>query len=181
MEAADPLNYITKSEARTLTKEIAHVLRNQFRIGQHGPGRDAVLTVSYGGPFLPVFFYGVLAAGGIFSGASTAYQTAELVRQIRDAETTVLVCSEECRQRTMEAAKICGVPLDRVLVIDSAVAKQWKLISMESGEDVLSASKGKQLDWPRFTTQQELDNITTCLLYSSGTTGKTSLVSFRTR
>ena len=86
IEAVNPSNYITKANARALVKRVAFVLRNKYGIGAHGLGKDVVLIISSGSPFLPILFYGIVAAGGVFTGASTAYRIGEVVRQVKHAE-----------------------------------------------------------------------------------------------
>lgn len=70
----------------------------------------------------------------------------------------------------MEAAKQCGIPLDRVLLIDSRTPKRWKLLRVADRTDVLDPD-GPMLEWHRMASQKEMHETTGCLLYSSGTTG----------
>lgn len=120
VDAANPSNSVTKAEARTLVKRVAHLLRDRYGIGASGAGRDVVLTVLYGSPFAPIFFYGLVAAGGVFSGASTDYQVVELVHQIKDANPTLLVCSPERETLVGLAARQCGIGPERILILDGA-------------------------------------------------------------
>ncbi|KIW75957.1 hypothetical protein Z517_10702 [Fonsecaea pedrosoi CBS 271.37] len=170
VQAANPSNSITKAESRKLLKRVAHVLRQRFGIGASGPGKDVVLTVLSGSPFAPVFFYGIVAAGGIFSGASTEYRVEELTRQIEDGKASLLVCSPECEAQVVRAAEVCGIPKDRILLLDSTIPHHWKLISVADRSDLLGTS-GQMLDWQRLTDLPTLEDVTICLLYSSGTTG----------
>ena len=116
-------------------------------------------------------FYSTVGAGGVFSGASSAFTIGELVRQVKDADAKVLLCSEEFEQRTVQAAKQCSIPLDRVLIIDSKTPKNWNLIAADSRSEVLNLTDGPMLEWQRITNEKELHATTGCLLYSSGTTG----------
>ena len=125
IEAANPSNNITKAEARDLVQHVAYVLRNEYKIGSSGPGKDVVLTISSGNPFIPVFFYSIVAAGGVFSGASTSYRVAELSHQIKDANASLLVCTPEFIDATVAAAKHCGISPDRVLLLDSKTPRNW--------------------------------------------------------
>ncbi|KIW79176.1 hypothetical protein Z517_05788 [Fonsecaea pedrosoi CBS 271.37] len=171
VEAANPANSITKAEARRLVKRVAHLLRHRYDIGASGVGRDVVFTTLYGSPFAPVFFYGIVAAGGVYTGASTEYRAAELVRQIEDAKPTLLVCSPECEARVVLAAQKCGIGRERVLILESTIPKGWKLISAADRSNLLESNGDKMLDWPRITDRRALEQVTICLLYSSGTTG----------
>jgi 4-coumarate--CoA ligase len=166
IEAGNDANFITKAQARKLTQQIAHGLRYKFNIGASGPGRDVVVAISSGQPLLPMLFYGVVAAGGVYSAASSSFTTSELVRQIRQGSSNLIVCSSDTQDVAIAAAKECGVPLSRVLCLKSN--PRWTLTAMADNQNCISAEK---LDWKRITNKEELENSLVCLLYSSGTTG----------
>ena len=109
--------------------------------------------MSSGNPFVPVIFYSIVAAGGIFSGASVSYRSPELVRQIKDAGTDLklLVCTVEYKAITIEAAKACGISLDRILVMDCSRPHQWTLRVSSDQQDVLELGRGESLEWERIT------------------------------
>jgi len=170
--AANPSNSITKRQARFLTKRVAHILRHRLDVGSEGPGKDVVLAVLHGGPFAPVLFYGIVAAGGIYSGASTEYTPLELATQIKSSEATTLLCSSECEELAVEAAKQSNLPVNRVLVADDSVLSGWTLRSVTDQRNLLCQSSADSLIWQTITEQHLLQNTTVCLLYSSGTTGE---------
>lgn len=114
-----------------------------------------------------MLFYGVIAAGGVYSAASASFTASELSRQVKQGNSNLIFCSEDAKDVAVKTAKECGVPLSRVLVVSSS--PEWKMVSLENEVSCLP-SKGK-LDWERITDQEELDNSLICLLYSSGTTG----------
>ena len=73
----------------------------------------------------------------------------------------------------VKAANECGVPLDRVLVLES-MGGERRL------QDVLGKSRNfvqgegtrdEMLEWERITDKKTLEERVICLLYSSGTTG----------
>lgn len=167
LDAKNPSNSITKSLGRELTKSIAYSLRHSFGIGENGPGKDVVICISSGQLLLPMLFYGVIAAGGVYSAASASFTASELERQIKQGNSNLVFCSEDAKDVAVKAAGSCGVPLSRVCVIKSS--PEWTMRSLENDVSVLP-SKGK-LDWKRITDQEELENSLICLLYSSGTTG----------
>ena len=75
----------------------------------------------------------------------------------------------------MEAARLCGLGLERVLVLDSREGR-WGLRSVAGdgrvGEVVWDGMReGERLSWERVTDETELADSVICLLYSSGTTG----------
>lgn len=167
-EAADPANALTKSLARDLTKSCAYGLRNEFGIGARGPGKDVVVCISSGQILLPILFYGVIAAGGVYSAASASFTAPELSRQIKQGSSNLVFCSEDAKEVAIQAATECGLPLNRVVVIESTKGS-WGMKSVEGQVECLS--RRGRLDWERITDQKELDKSLVCLLYSSGTTG----------
>ena len=167
-EAADPSNSITKSQARNLTKNVAYNLRHTFGIGANGPGKDVVVCISSGEMLVPIVMFGVVAAGGVYSAASSAFTPSELSRQIKQGSSNLIFCSEDTKDVAIKSAKECGVPLNRVLVISSGKGK-WGFRSVEGGQNCLER-KG-MLEWERITDRKKLDSSLVCLLYSSGTTG----------
>ncbi|KAE8450028.1 hypothetical protein EG329_007167 [Mollisiaceae sp. DMI_Dod_QoI] len=166
-EAANPSNTITKSKARELTKSIAYSLRHSFGIGKNGPGKDVVVCISSGQPLLPMLFYGVIAAGGVYSAASASFTASELERQIKQGNSNLVFCSEDAKDVAVQTARTCGVPLSRVLVIRSS--PMWSILSIE--DEVACLPSSGKLDWERIVDPEKLDNSLICLLYSSGTTG----------
>lgn len=92
------------------------------------------------------------------------------MRQVKDADAKLLLCSSEFADVTVQAAKQCGIPPSRILIIDAKQPKDWKLVSVADRSNVLDLN-GPMLDWKRITDQKELKETTACLLYSSGTTG----------
>jgi 4-coumarate--CoA ligase len=164
-EAANPANAITKAQTRKLTKQVAHGLRENYGIGASGPGKDVVVVISSGQVLLPVLFYAVICAGGVYSAANTSATVPELARQVKQGGADLIACSEDTKDVAIAAAKVCGVSLDRVLVLES---RPRSLKSVQGG---LSCMSQQELDWTRITDPQELENSVICLLYSSGTTG----------
>ncbi|KAH7141343.1 hypothetical protein B0J13DRAFT_556650 [Dactylonectria estremocensis] len=165
-EARDPARYITKSQARDLTKNFAHFLRHSFGIGATGPGKDVVVTVSTGQSALACLFFGVVAAEGIYSAASPASTVKDLARQIKDGPGNLVVCSQDLKQLAVAAAKSAGLSERNVLVLESHPD-----IKLESADGSLACDFKASLDWRRITDSQELETSKICILYSSGTTG----------
>lgn len=115
---------------------------------------------------IPAAFYGVIAAGGVYSAASPSSTASELARQIRIGESNLIICSEEHIGITKEAAKQCDVSLDRVLVLSSSPTR--RLESLATGVNALSSSR---LPWKTFTDPTALKQSLIVILWSSGTTG----------
>lgn len=165
-DAANPDNSITKSQLRDLVQRIAHGLRNSYGIGANGPNTDVITVISYGQIMVPAAFFGVIAAGGVYSAASPSSTVSELARQISIGGSNLVICGEEHINVTKKAAQQCNISLDRVLVLSSSPAH--KLESLGSGVNAISASR---LPWHQITDPKALKESLITILWSSGTTG----------
>lgn len=114
----------------------------------------------------PILFYGIIAAGGVYSPSNLSSTAADLARQIRQGDSQLIVCSYDTRDVAVEAAKMCRVPMHHVLMLQSLPAP--RLTALEGGKDIIS---DHELKWERMTDQEQLESTLTCLLYSSGTSG----------
>lgn len=118
-------------------------------------------------------FYGVIAAGGVWSAASYTATSAELERQIRQGSSRLIITGPEMKNVAEEAARKAGVPADRVLVLRS-MRHERVLKNVVTGVNYLAQVGEKDvLDWERITDPKALEDSLICLLYSSGTTGMT--------
>jgi 4-coumarate--CoA ligase len=149
-----------------VTKRIAFALRNKFGVGSSGLGKDVVSVIVSGQTLSPTLFYGIVAAGGVYSPSNLSSTAADLARQIRQGNSRLIVCSHETKGVAIEAAKMCGVPMNRVLLLQSKPVP--RLANLNDGFDVIS---DHELDWERITDQERLESTLVCLLYSSGTSG----------
>ncbi|KAF1810597.1 4-coumarate-CoA ligase [Eremomyces bilateralis CBS 781.70] len=167
IDAANPSNYLTKSTTISLTEQFAHAFRTRFGIGAAGPNHDVVVGFSSLQILLPVAFYGTVAAGGVFSAASHSFTPAELARQVTQGDAKLLITSADLVEVAVEAAGICGLGLDRVLVLESDAGK-W---GMRSVDGSFGGWTEERLMWERVTDPVRLEESLIILLYSSGTTG----------
>ncbi|KAJ7770220.1 hypothetical protein DFH07DRAFT_1004431 [Mycena maculata] len=167
-EASNPPNAITKALARRLTRRIAHTLRTRFDIGENGNGKDIVVVMSVGQIMLPILFYGILAAGGVASLASPSFKEDELARQMKHGSAKLCISCPASQATLSSAARLCGLSLDRCLVLDSSSQWRLRMLANPSAPNIVGES---ELDWERITTRDELENSVICLLYSSGPTG----------
>jgi 4-coumarate--CoA ligase len=156
----------TKAQALILTKRIAFGLRNKFGIGSSGPGKDVVSVIVSGQTLSPILFYGIIAAGGVYSPSNLSSTVADLARQIRQGNSRLIVCSHDTKGIAVEAASCCGVPTSRILMLQSKPVP--RLTTLDHDIDVIV---DQELDWKRITDQEQLESTLVCLLYSSGTSG----------
>lgn len=167
IDAANTDNYLTKATTVDLFEKFAHAFRHRFGIGANGPNQDVVVGFSTLQILLPVAFYGTLAAGGVFSAASHSFTPAELARQIQQGDAKLVITSPDLQDVAAEAAKLCGLGLDRVLVLDSPHGA-WSLKSLDGS---FQGWTEQRLTWERITDPVALAESLIVLLYSSGTTG----------
>ncbi|KXJ94061.1 4-coumarate-CoA ligase [Microdochium bolleyi] len=171
VEAANPANRLTKAMQRALVERIAHGLRTHFQVGARGPNEDVVTVISHGQILVPSLFYGVIAAGGVYSAASPSSTADELARQIQTGRSRLVVCGAEHADIASRAAAKLGIPPRRVLVLDST-AGAWSLRNIQ-GDDTTDALSPphQRLTWARITDPKALRESLVVILWSSGTTG----------
>lgn len=129
-----------------------------------------MVCISSGQLLLAPLFYGVVAAGGIYSAASSAFTHQELARQLKQGKSSLLLASIDTKDVAIQAAKECNIPLSRVLVFDTmSHNRMLKDVTGSSSTNYLDSTA--ELDWPRITDPDTLKKSRACLLYSSGTTG----------
>jgi 4-coumarate--CoA ligase len=124
------------------------------------------MVMCSGQVFLPVLFYGVIAAGGVYSALSTSATVSELSTQLSQTPVSLLVCSPETKLVAAKAAEKCGSSDTKILVLESG--SELNLRNLATGRNCVSERK---LDWTKITNPKELEDSLVCLLYSSGTTG----------
>ncbi|KAI8185951.1 putative acyl-coenzyme A synthetase [Colletotrichum sp. SAR 10_65] len=168
-EAEEPTKAINKSEARLLTKQIAHFLRVEYGIGEDGHGKDIVASICSGQYRLPCFFFGVVAAGGVYSAVSSAITSNidSFNNVLADPDTKVLLCSLDTKDLALKS----GMKPSNILVLESYPEIQLK--SADGNIQCNFAATGPEslLDWKTVTDAEELRKTSVCLIYSSGTTG----------
>jgi long-subunit acyl-CoA synthetase (AMP-forming) len=174
ISAADPSLQLTVSRARQLTEATSSALRRHFGIGASGPGQDIVSVISTGHYLLPVLFYGIIGAGGVFSAASAASTAGELSKQIQGAESKILFACEGTKDVAVKAAEEAGWGVNgggRVLVMSEG--REWSLQVVQKdgslGKNLID--EAQKLPWERMSDTKTLDKSLIILIYSSGTTG----------
>jgi 4-coumarate--CoA ligase len=163
VDAANPALSLTKSQCRDLTKRIAFTLRHGYGVGA-SKSPSYVTCIATGSYVLPCVFYGVVAAGGVYSAVPSSATVKELVRFIKLAPSDLVICNTDTRDVVIHAIRECGIPDKRILVIDA----QGCTLRDISGRKAL---RNEMLNWRRITDRKELEQATVCLIYSSGTTG----------
>lgn len=166
--------FLTMEEYRLLAKSIGLGLQ---RAGVR-PG-DRVLVYSGNSIYFPAVFFGVLMAGGIFSGANPAYVAREVAYQLRDSGASFMFAAKGSLDIALQAAEEAGLAKDHVFIFDAESdvkgdkpapgvggrqrgARHWtELIHFDKAD-------AARWDW---VEPSDPKSTTCCLNYSSGTTG----------
>jgi acyl-coenzyme A synthetase/AMP-(fatty) acid ligase len=119
VSAANDSHRITKAQLRQYAEEIAHGLRTKYGVGASGPYKDVVTVLASGQAFSPAIFFGIIAAGGVSSYATHSASPQELARQIKQGSSKLVIVSEDIKHVAIEAAKICDLAPERVVVFGS--------------------------------------------------------------
>ncbi|MCJ1472644.1 hypothetical protein MMC13_001293 [Lambiella insularis] len=161
--------YLSHSTYRLYSQRLAAgLLANGFH------GGDRLLIFSANNIFFPVVLMGVLMAGGVFTGANPGYVARELAHQLRDSESTILLCSAESLDVGLDAVSEVGMDKDRVFVFDDQAEADSRTRSLKGcrywSTLLAPIAEGEKYIWSDCSTLEE-SNRTCVLNYSSGTTG----------
>ncbi len=101
-------------------------------------------------------------------GANPAYTAEELVYQIRTAKATALFIHPDSLKVGLEAARIAGIPLDRVALYDTASGGQHLTV-----DDLVREGLAQTKRWiePKLKPGEGKTKLA-LLFFSSGTTGR---------
>jgi acyl-CoA synthetase (AMP-forming)/AMP-acid ligase II len=163
---------------RRLVKKIAEGLQMSGLLPS-----QRVLVYSGNNVFYPSLYLGVVAAGGIFTGANPTYTVRELAHQLKDSGASFLISSEDSLKTGVEAADSVGLARDRIFIFDDGLllgdvkggsgVDRWIKDAGEAGKKygvghwsaIVSLSDNFQ--WKVFRTEEETHQ-TAAINYSSG-------------
>ncbi|KAF2258244.1 4-coumarate-CoA ligase-like protein [Lojkania enalia] len=172
--AIDPTLKLNVAHIRRFTEATSSALRRHFNIGADGSGQDIVSVISMGNYLLPVLFYGIVGAGGVFSAASAASTPGELSKQIQGAQSKILICVEATREVAVKAAEEAGWGKNggnRVVVMSEGAEWNLQVVGEDGSLGDNLVDEKKRLLWRKITDRKDLENSLVVLIYSSGTTG----------
>lgn len=148
---------ITYGELRTLTKRMAHGLRNGLGLEKG----DRVLIFSSNSILYPALVQSTQAAALVCSLANSGYSASELVHQITDSKPRVLVAGKEVICIAREALKLAKSNA-KLYLLEEETADNVKSIWSLMTKDELTPEKISAKDAHKVAF----------MCYSSGTTGK---------
>ncbi|KAK3318229.1 hypothetical protein B0H66DRAFT_556539 [Apodospora peruviana] len=172
-DATDPTKNITKSQLRTLVTSTAHVFRHRYGVGANGLNKDVALCIGSGHFLMPSLFYATIAAGGVFSASNPGSTPKELSVQLSQVHAKLLFCTPDTQATALAAAKLVGLPLNRVLVFTTSTTGTRNALSLAEAHSSLPVpiSPDSHHPWTKITSPSALENSIICVLFSSGTTG----------
>lgn len=112
----------------------------------------------------PAVTWGVHWAGGILSPANPGYTVEELAFQLKDSGAKALVTQKEFLKSACEAAKIAGIPQDRIILMGDARDETQRFKHFTSIANLSRSSRYRR-------TKVDPKKDLAFLVYSSGTTG----------
>ncbi|CAK4031062.1 acyl-coenzyme A synthetase [Lecanosticta acicola] len=161
IDALKPERSISARQAKKLVRQLAAGFK---AIGvQKG---DCVSIHSFNDIYYPIFFLGVLAAGGVYAGTNPGYTKHELTHTTKIAKVKYILTQPALVKNILEAAEDNGIPKENVIIFnpDGQQAPQ----SFLQWADLL---KHGECDWERFNDYETAYQTGAARLYSSGTTG----------
>ena len=168
--ARSETHFFSRASFRLWSQRLAVGLRRSpsFNVG------DRVLLFSSNDLFFPVAFMGVIMAGGVFTGANPTYTSRELAHQLRNSDATYLLCSDVGVETGKEAAKLAGLPGDRVFIFNNEIFDGVYASRHEGirywGDLIATEEESRDYCWPTLQGEGEC-HTTLALNFSSGTTG----------
>lgn len=142
---------------------------------------DRVLMFSGNTVCFPAIYLGIVAAGGIFTGANPTFTTRELAFQLENSGASWLIANTATIEIALSAAETAGVQKSNVFAFDNSLLCRDGQFKWENrGEEARKkygvrhwseiVSDSETFEWEKFTTLKESDTTAT-INYSSGTTG----------
>lgn len=162
VDALNPSNAFSARQAHTVIRRLVAGFRH---IGLNKG--DCVCMHSFNDICYPLFFLGVVAAGGVFAGTNPAYTSHELAHTLKTAKVKFVLTAPDLLEPVLQAVKdVEWLGKEKVLLFNPngepapSGYTQWKDL-LQHGEQ----------DWVRFDDLQTAKNTEAARLFSSGTTG----------
>ncbi|EME45496.1 hypothetical protein DOTSEDRAFT_87834 [Dothistroma septosporum NZE10] len=161
IDALNPNRSVSARQAKKVIRQLAA----GFRAVGLKKG-DCVSIHSLNDIYYPIFFLGVLAAGGIYTGTNPAYTPYELAHTTKIAHVKYILVQPALYKNVLKAAEENGIPKKNVIIFNPNGEEapsgflQWA--------DLL---KHGEADWERFDDYDTAFQRGAARLYSSGTTG----------
>lgn len=166
----DPIYIDALDTKNSISARQAHKLVRQLVAGFQALGvkqGDCVCIHSFNSIYYPLFFLGIVAAGGVFAGTNPAYTPHELAHTLKTAKVRKMLVAPDLLDPVLKAvSQMDSMGEEDIMIFnpDGGQApsgfKQWS--------DLLT--HGEQ-DWLRFDDLKTATETDAARLFSSGTTG----------
>ncbi|KAI7287193.1 acetyl-CoA synthetase-like protein [Hortaea werneckii] len=162
IDALDPKNSISAHQAKRMIRQLVAGF-NALGIKRD----DCVCIHSFNSIYYPMFFLGIVAAGGVFAGTNPAYTPYELAHTLHTAKVKKILVAPELMEPVLKAVEQTeGMSNNDVIVFNP------------NGESAPSGFMGwadllkhGEQDWMRFDDLETAKDKEAARLFSSGTTG----------
>jgi len=163
ISALNPSNNISARRARTAIRQLAAGFQ---ALGlQRG---ECVCIHSFNDIWYPIFFLGVIAAGGVYAGTNPAYTAHELAHALQTSKARFVLSQADLMGPVMKAAAGVGLERERVVLFNPDGEGKGVFEGQLQWRDLLGHG---EREWERFDDLETSRNTTAALLFSSGTTG----------
>ncbi|KAK6067515.1 4-coumarate- ligase [Seiridium cupressi] len=170
--SSDPLWHDAKNAAHNLSpKQLLQWVR-RLSFGLKGLGlqkEDVVMIHTPNHIFVPVAYLGIVGAGYVFSGANPAYTVPEMVHQIKDTNTKIILVHPTHIETAFAAATEAGLPHSRIFQFADFPTSTARGIP-DWRSFIGNEAEGEAYEWPDLSPLDSASTVAT-INYSSGTTG----------
>jgi 4-coumarate--CoA ligase len=145
--------------------------------------KQRVQVYSGNNVFYPSLYLGIIAAGGIFTGANPTFTVRELAFQLKDSGASMLITSSDSLKTGIDAADLVGMERSKIFVFDDSLilgdiehgtgidkwlptdAAERRHYGIRHWSELVS--QREDFEWKVFRTLEE-SNQTATINYSSG-------------
>jgi 4-coumarate--CoA ligase len=132
---------------------------------------DCVCIHSFNSIWYPIFFLGVIAAGGVYAGTNPAYTAHELAHALRTSKAKFVLSQADLMKPVLKAAGEVGLGREKVVLFNPGYQGGKADVAFEGQMMWRDLLKHGERDWERFDDYETARTTTAALLFSSGTTG----------
>lgn len=161
IDGLNPTHNFSARKAKTVIRQLVAGFRAKGL--QKG---DCVCIHSFNDIQYPLFFLGVVGAGGVFAGTNPAYTPDELAHTIKTAKVKYMFTAPDLLDPVIKAANATGMSMKNIIIFNPNHEKAPA--GFTEWDDLL---KYGEQDWIRFDDLETAKHTEAARLFSSGTTG----------
>ena len=132
---------------------------------------DRILLASSNTIHTPVIFMGTVMAGGIFVGAQSTYDTADLIFQLEQTEPRFVLVGDKFADSISDAAQRVRLPRGSLYQYEGHAKPKVVKSDLTHWTDLLASdSDGRDCLWEELSSEEATSRVAS-LIYTSGTSG----------